>query len=223
MKKSFLLLAAICAIPFMSCNNDEETDGNEENQGGDKKPAVLCPFALGNTWTYNYVTKKGESMTITQTFEKSYTIDGKTGYSYDELEDEQNCALRNSDSEGSIIEYHFKNGKFVEQSVLYKINAKVGEKYTAKAGVYSEDGFEIEEMEMTCVKKGVSVTVPAGTFNCYCFCMTVYDRGELSDKFYEYYAENVGLVQHVRYEFPSSNKNDSVMMGKYTLSSYKLN
>lgn len=216
MKKSILLLAAICAIPFMSCKDD-----NDESESS----AVLCPFAVGNTWTYKVEGKYVKVKQLTQTIEKSYTDDGKTGFSYDkDLSTDNGFALRNTDSDGSIVELRFKKGHFVDQSVIYKKNAKEGETYKAQVATFSDDDtdYELEEMNMTCVKRDTSITVAAGTFNCICYCMTVYDDGELSDKFYEYYAYNVGLIKNTRYEFPTSNKSDSVMMTQYTLSSYQL-
>ena len=220
MKKSFLLLAAICAIPFVSCNKDDEK--NDEQQDNS---FVLCPFAVGNKWTYNVEGKYVSAKLVTETIENSITVDGKTGFSYEkEVSTDKSFSLTNSDAEGNIVELHFKNGKFVDQSIIYKKNAKEGEKYKAQIATYSDDetDYELDEMEMICVKRNTSVTVKAGTFDCICYCMVVYDGGELSDKFYQYYAKNVGLVKNVRYEFPSSNKNDSVMMTQYTLSSYEL-
>lgn len=222
MKKTFLLLTAIslASFSFVSCVNDDD-----EPENSTESSTVLCPFAVGNKWTYDVEGKYVPTKQLTQTIEKSFTVDGKTGFSYEkEVSTDKSFALMNNDAEGNIVELHFKNGKFVDQSILYKKNAKEGEKYKAQIATYSDDDtdYEIEEMEMICVKRNTSVTVKAGTFNCICYCMVVYDGGELSDKFYHYYAENVGMVKNVRYEFPSSNKNDSVMMTKYTLSSYEL-
>ena len=89
--------------------------------------------------------------------------------------------------------------------------------------VFSGDNadYELEETDMTCVKRDTSITVAAGTFNCICYCMTLYDNNTLSNKFYYFYSVNVGMVKNTRYEFPSSDK-DSVMMNNITLKSYEL-
>lgn len=214
MKKSFLLLVALCAITFVSC----------EDEGDDKPANVLMPFAVGNTWTYNSERENGESTTVTQTIEKSFTVDGKTGFSYEkEVSTDKSFGLLNTDKNGSLVELHFKDGKYVDQSVLFKIDAKEGEKYKAKMAVFSGDNadYELEETDMTCVKRDTSITVAAGTFNCICYCMTLYDNNTLSNKFYYFYSVNMGMVKNTRYEFPSSDK-DSVMMNNITLKSYEL-
>lgn len=217
MKKSILLLAAICAIPFMSCNDD-----NDESESS----TVLCPFADGNKWFYSVeyrkadsLQKNGEEMQC-----KSFTVDGKTGYTIGGFgpTNDKNFSLMGSDKKGNVVELHFKDGKYFGESIIYKRDAKAGEKYKVQMMVEGEDGGELYDMDMACVKRDTTLNVPAGDFKCICYCMTIYEDGAISDKFYSFYAENVGLVQDVRYEFSDKEGKDSVMMNKRSLASYEL-
>ena len=226
MKKTFLLLTAIslALFSFVSCKDDKNTDEPESS-------TVLCPFADGNKWTYIVESKLSNSslpevsyLTEGLVFQvKSFTLDGKTGYSYEPIQPtDKNFSLMNTDKKGNIVELQFKDGKYIGESIIYKKDAKAGEKYKAQMFVEDEDGGEMYDMDMACVKRDTTLKVPAGNFNCICFCMTVYDNNVISDKFYSFYSENVGLIQDVRYEFLDKEGKDSVMMNRRTLKSYEL-
>lgn len=224
MKKTFLLLTAIslASFSFVSCGNDDDES---------ESSTVLCPFADGNKWTYIVESKISFSSLPEVSYlteglvlqVKSLTLDGKTGYSYEPIQPtDKNFSLMNTDKKGNIVELQFKDGKYIGESIIYKKDAKAGEKYKAQMFVEDEDGGELYDMDMFCVKRDTTLKVPAGDFNCICFCMTVYDNGAVSDKFYSFYAENVGLIQDVKYEFKNKPGEDSVMMNRRTLRSYEL-
>ena len=212
------------SFSFVSCKDDKNTDEPESS-------TVLCPFADGNKWTYTVESKMSNSSLSEVSYlteglvmqVKSFTFDGKTGYSYEStLSNDKNFALVNTDNKGNIVELHFKDGKYIGESIMYKKDAKAGEKYKAQMFVEGEDGGELYDLDMACVKRDTILKVPAGDFNCICYCMTIYDAGAISDKFYSFYSENVGLIQDVRYEFLDKKGEDSVMMNKKTLKSYEL-
>jgi len=203
----------LSSLFFFSC----EKEGDKK----EVKEAPLFPLSIGNSWTYQNLTynwhypyaEPYEDEPFNIKIDYSYTIDGKTGYTAAEYTEGQPVSLLNNDNKGNTIEYFFNNNKLVHQTFFIKKNLKKGDKWVRQTAVYSNGDFsqyEIQEWEIACIATDTLIITPAGEFQCVGLLYhpeAFESNGDFSHTFVSYYAENVGQVKYLHYEYKNTDKN----------------
>ena len=185
-------------IGLLLCSCDKHKDS----------PLPLLPLNVGNSWKYEYTLYYGEtpySQIDEIEIKYSNTIDGITGYSFEEYSEGSPVTLMNNDAEGNCNAYFFDNGSLIQSTLVYKKDAKKGDHWEYKVVVFPDEDdseYNIEQYSMTCVAVDTLITTPAGNFNCIGFS---YDYGEAGEgeksdmTMVNYLSENVGIVKTVYY------------------------
>ena len=182
---------------FVSSCEKEEPEKERQNP--------LFPLNIGNSWTYEDTTPYGTTQ-VQMNVLFSYTIDGKTGFSFSEYKTGEPVSLLENDKDGNLVEYLFNNDRFVHSTVLYKKNVKKGDSWIYKSTVYTDDDYsryDIEERIMTCIVSDTLITTPAGDFHCIGFSYHPggkQENGDPNHTMIHFLSENVGQIKTLHYE-----------------------
>jgi hypothetical protein len=175
----------------------------------EKSEDFIYPIKTGNTWTYERTSYIEDSLYLTDTIDmvvgQRVTVDGLSGYSFDNKEMFDGYSFDNmeifdgvlflvdNDTYGNFITYGCYKDSFsrVDRSIRFKLKA-------TKNGSWYYHGFSwgwytgtiITSNLMECLSTDTLISTPKADFHCMAFRES-YPLGER----YSYLSTNVGLVK----------------------------
>jgi DUF3108-like len=172
--KYYFLFFVVIILSFTSCK--KENSPTEPQSNSDFIP---LPLKEQNFWAFNFTTASGGTSEFADTIITTTIINNKTIYVF-------NYAwLFNKDgfyySNGILYGLEVNNPSSSTEVVFPK-NPSVGQMWTV-------DGYTLQ-----LVGTNVSVTVPAGTFNCYKILETTLIDSSTS-QFYSYWSNGIGFIK----------------------------
>ena len=158
------VMLVTCAVLFLSGCSDKSTNGNGT-------PAPLMPLAVGNSWTFMEYDIDFETRDTTEVGQDVMTISGSWMRGDDELFrlaglGDVDSALVQVADDGLVIELYYSDGGSFQQDLFFKYPATDGGTYT-----FDMMGF----VSATVIVTVEDVETPAGTFESYCYTISVYD------------------------------------------------
>ena len=167
-KKSFVLFAFLFVFGFAGCkNNDSPVTPNE--------PQYLMPLAVGNIWIMQIKSYDSTGAIQEQAFDTTQVIGTKIINNETWYKMSENEAIINR-ADG-VHEYMTDSTLGTVTGLIFKYPAMVGDTGTSLFG-----------LTFKLVAKGVSETVPAGTFTCYMY---------QSENSYSYFGFTYYMKMHI--------------------------
>ena len=164
---------------------------------GDDSDDQIYPIKTGNTWTYERTLFVNDNVYLIDTIDivvgNRTTIDGNTGFSFDNNEIPGLLFLVDNDKYGNFITYGCYDDTFsrMDESVRFRLNTKINTSWFYHGfswGWYT--GTIITSNQVKCLSTDTLISTPKDDFHCMAF------REWLPDgKRYSYLSVNVGLVK----------------------------
>lgn len=196
---------AIYSILFFLLAGLTSCDSNEVEESND----FIYPLKTGNTWTYERTSYIDDSLYLTDTINmvvgQRITVDGFSGYSFDNKEIFDGFSFDNmeifdgvsflvdTDKYGNFITYgcYLDSFSCVDKSIRFKLNATKNESWYYHGfswGWYT--GIITTTNPTKCISTDTLISTPRADFHCMAFRES-YPLGER----YSYLSINVGLVK----------------------------
>jgi len=195
MRINISIMLMLLVSLFSGCSKDDPTNPPDPDSAN-----VIWPLAIGNSWTFQLTFfYEGDTISLeyTTAITESVSEDGRNIYIGDDHGDFKEGLFNDSVGFHNVLVYP---DSISYSGLRYKYPGQIGDSWT----------FEYLDMESSATIEdvSVSVTVPAGTFNCYEYALISSEETRI-----DYCCPGIGLIK-------SEFFLDSILLAKMELVGY---